>query len=97
MSNADEPAMAIEFSGFGQCQPEAFLGLTKRAQFCLTMGVAETGDAELDAIITKGIRQKAAMMAMPSGMIVCFILANPTRARMAARRMIAIMETLLLR
>lgn len=35
-------------------------GLTKREMFCLHMGVAETGDAELDAIIRKGNKQKMA-------------------------------------
>ena len=39
-------------------------GLTKRETFCLHMGVAETGDANLDAIIRKGNRQKMAMAAM---------------------------------
>ena len=39
-------------------------GLTKREQFCLTMGVAETGDEELDAIIRKGNEQKFAGLAM---------------------------------
>ena len=41
-----------------------FEGLTKREMFCLHMGVAETGDAELDAIIRKGNRQKMAMQIM---------------------------------
>jgi len=40
------------------------IGLTKREQFCLTMGVAETGDEELDAIIRKGNEQKFAGLAM---------------------------------
>lgn len=39
-------------------------GLTKREMFCLHMGVAETGDAELDAIIRKGNRQKMAAQIM---------------------------------
>ena len=39
-------------------------GLTKREQACLTMGVADTGDAELDAIITKGNKNKFAGLAM---------------------------------
>lgn len=36
-------------------------GLTKREMFCLHMGVAETGDAELDEIIRQGNRQKMAV------------------------------------
>jgi hypothetical protein len=39
-------------------------GLTKRERFCLEMGVADTGDAELDAIIRAGNRQRHAAMAM---------------------------------
>ena len=40
------------------------IGLTKREKFCLTMGVAETGDEELDAIIRKGNEQKLVGLAM---------------------------------
>jgi len=36
-------------------------GLTKREYFCLHMGVAETGDSDLDKIIKRGNKQKAAM------------------------------------
>lgn len=39
-------------------------GLTKREYFCLKMGVTETGDEELDAIIKKGVRQKIAGLAL---------------------------------
>lgn len=39
-------------------------GLSKKELFCLHMGVAQTGDKELDAIIKKGNEQKAAMMVM---------------------------------
>jgi hypothetical protein len=54
MNNLDMPAMAIEsYTVLGR-HP---LGFTKREQACLTMGVADTGDAEFDAIITKGNRQ----------------------------------------
>jgi hypothetical protein len=38
--------------------------LTKRETFCLHMGVAKTGDDELDAIITEGNRSKACMHAI---------------------------------
>ena len=41
-------------------------GLTKREQVCLTMGVADTGDSELDAIITKSNKQKFAGLALQS-------------------------------
>lgn len=40
------------------------MGLTKREIFCLHNSVADTGDEELDAIIRKGLHQKAAMVAM---------------------------------
>ncbi len=68
MKNADMPAMpmadrmipeegaAIEVVGY--------YGLTKREQFCLKMGVPETGDKELDDIIRKGNKQKFTAMAM---------------------------------
>ena len=66
--NGDMPAMPFEevrsrFQGL----PDKWanhVGLTKREMFCLHMGVAETGDANLDAIIRKGNRQKMAMAAM---------------------------------
>lgn len=35
MKNADKPAMPIEFNGFGQYQPEAHAGLTKREMFAM--------------------------------------------------------------
>ena len=63
MNNADMPAMAMwtQDMNIGLA---AGSGLTKREQACLTMGVADTGDAELDAIITKGTKQKLAGLAM---------------------------------
>ena len=63
MNNADMPAMPLHSDAMA-----GYEGLTKREQFCLTMGVADTGDAELDAIITKGNRQSLAGLAM-QGMI----------------------------
>lgn len=33
--NADMPAMPIEFSGFGQFAPEAYIGITKREMFAM--------------------------------------------------------------
>ena len=63
MNNADMPAMAMwtQDMNIGLV---AGSGLTKREQACLTMGVADTGDAELDAIITKGNKNKFAGLAM---------------------------------
>ena len=54
-------------------------GLTKREQFCLHMGVPETGDAELDDIIYKGERKRIAAMAMQG------IIANSTEGSPAGR------------
>jgi hypothetical protein len=58
MNNSDMPAMPHDIV-FGKGYPENYdgTGLTKREQFCLTMGVADTGDVKLNAIITKGNRQ----------------------------------------
>jgi len=61
MNNADIPAMPHDIV-FGYDST----GLTKREQACLTMGVADTGDVELDAIITKGNKNKLAGLAMQS-------------------------------
>ena len=63
MNNADKPAMPSP-----HFEDDELQGLTKREQACLIMGVADTGDAELDAIITKGNRQSLAGLAM-QGMI----------------------------
>ena len=64
MNNADKPAMPAD-QRFGRGWAVS-IGLTKREQACLTMGVADTGDAELDAIITKGNKNKFAGLAMQS-------------------------------
>jgi len=70
-SNKDMPAMPTEVmdkkrgsSGVVESFTRIDGGLTKREQFCLTMGVADTGDEELDAIIRKGNEQKFAGLAM---------------------------------
>ena len=72
IKNADIPAMpqddAIWCQRIGDC-PTIATGLTKREMFCLHMGVPETGDAELDAIIRKGNRQKMAAEIM-AGLVV---------------------------
>lgn len=65
LKNADMPATPITdecgmpFNGLPA--ELATIGLTKRETFCLHMGVAETGDADLDAVIREGNRQKIAM------------------------------------
>jgi hypothetical protein len=61
IKNADMPAMPAE--PMGHTGPPYYTdipsnGLTKREQFCLTMGVPETGDPDLDTIIVKGNRTK---------------------------------------
>ena len=61
MNNADMPAMPLHSDAMA-----GYEGLTKREQACLIMGVADTGDAELDAIITKGNKNKFAGVAMQS-------------------------------
>ena len=66
IKNADMPAMPIDRYDADAIEAgiQVFSGLTKRETFCLHMGVAETGDAELDAIIRKGNRQKMATQMM---------------------------------
>ena len=60
-TNGDMPAAPLlldtkpTLSG-GSIADDYFEGLTKREMFCLHMGVAETGDTELDEIIRKGNR-----------------------------------------
>ena len=67
IKKADTPAMpqddATWCQRIGDC-PTITTDLTKREMFCLHMGVAETGDAELDAIIREGNRQKIAAQIM---------------------------------
>ena len=69
MNNANMPAMPHDIV-FGKGYPLNYdpTGLTKREQACLIMGVADTGDAELDAIITKGNKQSLAGLAMQGSM-----------------------------
>jgi hypothetical protein len=67
MNNSDMPAMPVSDD---MRYDTIYSGLTKLEQFCLTMGVADTGDAELDAIITKGNRQSLAGLVMPSLLLV---------------------------
>ena len=69
------PAMAVNIKvgrmarlqaeGLGMnVEDKQYIGLTKREQFCLKMGVPKTGDPELDEIIKEGNRIKAAGLAM---------------------------------
>lgn len=67
MSNADKPAMPIVVNGRivseNDHAPEKdsmLLGLTKREQACITLGVPETGDEELDSLIRKSERKRIA-------------------------------------
>ena len=71
MNNADMPAAPVIVSTTVDTAQSTLTsvgttGLTKREQACLIMGVADTGDAELDAIITKGNKQRLAGLAMQS-------------------------------
>ena len=63
MNNLDMPAMAI-WNQDMRIDEVAGGGFTKREQACLTMGVADTGCAELDAIIDQGNKQRLAGLAM---------------------------------
>ncbi len=65
-TNADMPAMPVSEEETDRIDDgiKIYSGLTKRETFCLRMGVAGTGDAELDKIIRKGNRQKMAAQAM---------------------------------
>jgi hypothetical protein len=70
IENANMPAMPMFSSEAKPCQVRdpgtlsttPASGLTKREQFCLHMGVPETGDEELNKIISKGNEQNAAML-----------------------------------
>lgn len=68
--NGDTPALPVVLNtktiadGAGSLASYYFEGLTKREMFCLHMGVTDTGDAELDAIIRKGNKQKMAAQIM---------------------------------
>jgi hypothetical protein len=77
-SNKDMPAMPLSvdmdesIDAAGKENEYRYrTGLTKREHFCLKMGVANTGDEELDAIIRKVVEQKFAGLAMQG------LLANP--------------------
>lgn len=67
-TNGDMPAMPVTDDAgmpFNSVPAEpSTIGLTKREMLCLHVGVAETGDAELDDIIRKGNRQKIAAQIM---------------------------------
>lgn len=52
MNNSDMPAMPIELSGFGQYQPEAHTGLTKREQVLKDFMVAILSNPNTDCSCT---------------------------------------------
>ena len=83
MNNADRPASPVPAHTSPPAHPHCYpvslpaeYGLTKRERFCLEMGVADTGDAELDAIIRAGNRQRHAATAMQG--ILSGVLSNLT-------------------
>lgn len=66
MSNADSSASPIKTSymdGSLKITTNHY-GLTKREHACISLLIPETGDAELDALITKARREKHAAMAL---------------------------------
>jgi len=68
MKNSDMPAMpimyAFDINGIAYGDDVGDTGLTKREQACIQLGIPETGDAELDAIIMKAERKRIAAKAM---------------------------------
>lgn len=101
MNNADMPAMPQSGTegvsgGLNSSEDWGGKGLTKREQFCLTMGVAETGDEELDAIIRKGNEQKLAGLAMQGLLAGGYCIDDPqNRLLDVSNEAIGIAETLL--
>ncbi len=61
-----EPASPIvqKYDEDGRVSPVFLPGLTKRELACIELRIPETGDEELDALITKARRQKIAAKAM---------------------------------
>lgn len=49
--------------GLGEVNPST-CGLTKLEQACIALGIPETGDPELDALILKSERKRISAMAM---------------------------------
>jgi hypothetical protein len=62
VDNSDTPSVPYTWKSIanGQVIHNHSLGITKREQFCLAMGVPETGDPVLDDIIRKGNRLEVA-------------------------------------
>lgn len=88
IKNGDMPAMpTYQYEKVGDVTASELVavGLTKRETFCLHMGVAETGDAELDAIISKGNLQEMAMHMM-AGMLRDEAISNVGRLGVVAAR-----------
>ncbi len=73
MNNLDKPANPISEEETDRIidRVEIYTGLTKRESACIQLGIPESGDPELDALIRKSNRQKAAVAAMEG------MLANP--------------------
>ena len=101
MNNLDMPAMALEdVVWVDSCNPELGtfrpMGFTKREQACLTMGVADSDCAELDAIIEKGSKQRLAGLAM-QGMLSSLSVEFPRQLTLAiiAKESIITAESLL--
>ncbi len=66
MKNLNAPAMPIGEEETDRIDDgiKIYTGLTKREQACITLGIPETGDPELDALILKSERKRIAAMAM---------------------------------
>lgn len=61
--NMESPYNPFYCEGAGNSELK-FTGLTKREYACIHLGIPESGDAELDALIRKAERKKIAAMAM---------------------------------
>jgi len=51
IKNADMPAMPIELSGFGQYEPEAYIGLTKRETLAINANVDNSKFTTREALV----------------------------------------------
>lgn len=65
MKSVDMPSVGIGYDEV-ECRElnAASRGLTKREQACITLGLPETGDEELDALIRKSERKRVAAKLM---------------------------------
>jgi hypothetical protein len=60
-NNLDMPAMPLPLGSETSAGQD---GLTKREQACIALGLPESGDEEIDALIIKSERKRIAAMAM---------------------------------